>query len=77
MEKILTDFGFTRQVTKNGVYFYGYLESSGCLEVKIKDFVDIYYVSAAAKECQLTQFSKDINLEFFKRYMDKLISALG
>ena len=77
MEKVLKDLGFENGITKVGRFYYGYLENGACLEIKVNEFVDIYFVSSTCKECRLTQFAKDVNVEFFKKYMTDIIYALG
>ena len=77
MEKILKDLGFEKADTKIGMFFYGYLDNGSCIEVKVNEFIDIYFVSAMCKECRLTQFSKDVNVDFLKGYMTDIITAFG
>ena len=74
MDKILV--GFKKEVTCLGTYYYKELKDGACLEIIKKDRVEVSYIKGLYM-AKLTEFKRNVNLVFFKTYIDKLVAVFG
>jgi len=78
MDKTLIDeLGFQKYSTKEQIYYCGWLPKGDCIEVLVKDSIDVNFVSVKNNYAKLTEFKKDVDLGFLKRYLTSLVLVLS
>ena len=73
---LVNELGFEKYTTNKQLFYCGWLPEGDCIEVIFGNNVEINYVNAKNNYAKLTQFKKDVDVKFLKRYLTSLILVL-